>query len=75
MISQQNPDGSWSPVEPLGWRGGLYWEVYDHSAELVGPDRTVAEVRSRWRWLLWVKMFAVALRHVREHNRVRRYAR
>lgn len=48
-ISQQNPDGSWSPAEPLGWQGGPYWEVYADRAELVGPDSTLAVVRSRRR--------------------------
>lgn len=61
---QQNPDGTWSPAEPLPWRGGPYWEVYADRAELVGREGDLAVVRSRWRWLLRVKMIVVSLRHV-----------
>ena len=79
MISQQNPDGSWSQAQPLGWQGGLYWESVAgrelYVADLVGPDRTVATTRSRWKWSLLLKMLALTLRHLPEHNRVRRVRR
>lgn len=71
-MQQQDPDGSWSEAEPLGWQGGLYWEHYGDRAVLVGPDRDVATVRSRWRWLLAVKMLVVSFRHSEEHRRIQR---
>lgn len=71
-VQQQNPDGSWSEAQPIGWQGGLDWEVSGDCAELAGPDRTVATVRSRWPWLLRLKMLAAAVWHSGEHRRVRR---
>lgn len=73
-VKQQNPDGSWSEAEPIPWQGGLHWERYGDRAVLLGPDRDVATVRSRWRWLLLAKMLVVSFRHTGEHRRVRRGA-
>lgn len=58
---QQNPDGSWSPAQPLDWQGGLDWEVrrdavYGYRAELFDKEVLLAVVTSRWRPLLAVKM-------------------
>lgn len=25
--SQQQPDGSWAPAQPMGWQPGIDWEV------------------------------------------------
>lgn len=31
--SRQNPDGSWSPAEPIPWQPGIDWEVYGKRGE------------------------------------------
>lgn len=53
--SQQNPDGSWTPVEPIGWQPGIDWEVYGKRGEQQtaiaydGP-REVARIIGRGLW-------------------------
>lgn len=58
---QQNPDGSWTEAEPLGWQGhGIDWEVdLDHKpmcAEGYDEDVLVAKVTARTRIGLARKM-------------------
>lgn len=54
----QNPDGSWSQAQPLGWQGGYDWEVYRESkpmcAHLYDEDVLIAKVRANGpRRLAW----------------------
>jgi hypothetical protein len=48
---QQNPDGSWSEAQPLGWQGGFDWEVSRDStpmrAELFDEDVLMSVVTAR----------------------------
>jgi hypothetical protein len=58
---QQNPDGSWSPVTPLGWQGtGVDWEVYTNrrpmEAVAYDEDVCVAVVKARTRFGLYLRM-------------------
>lgn len=55
---QQNPDGSWSEVQPLGWQGGHDWEVYTDTkpmrADLYDEDVLIAVATARTRLgLVW----------------------
>lgn len=60
MPDVQNPDGSWSEAVPLGWQGGLDWEVYSKEkplrAMLYDEDILCAVVTARTRWGLARKM-------------------
>ena len=55
----QNPDGSYSPAEPMGWQGsGIDWEVSRegkrHRADAYDEDMHVGRVTARTRLgLLW----------------------
>jgi hypothetical protein len=57
---QQNPDGSWSEAIPLGWQGGLDWEVYSNDrpmrAKLFDEDVLMAVVTAHTRIGLALKM-------------------
>jgi hypothetical protein len=51
-VQQQNPDGSWGPAQPLGWQGGMDWEVRKlpngkRRAELYDEDVLCAVVEGR----------------------------
>ena len=35
---RRNDDGSLTPAEPMGWQGGIDWEVYDNER----PRRAMA---------------------------------
>ncbi len=64
-VHQQNPDGTWTPVEPLGWQGsGLDWEETrtpgGFEATLYDKYAHVATVRSRWRWALRIKQWRIS---------------
>jgi hypothetical protein len=66
---QQNPDGSWSGAQPLGWQGrALDWEVYAErkpmEAVLYDEDVCVAVVRARTRFGLARKMRRERRRHL-----------
>lgn len=61
MNEQQNPDGSWSPAQPLGWQGhGIDWECYlttkPLKAEGYDEDMLVSVVTARTRRSLNRKM-------------------
>ena len=60
-MHQQNPDGSWSPAQPLGFVPGLDWEVYPHHAIAYRGNQVQAEVRSRRRWLLWARIITATV--------------
>ena len=60
-IHQQGPDGRWLLAEPLGWQGGLDWEVRrlpngKRRAELYDEDMLIAVVESRWLPILHLRM-------------------
>lgn len=66
---RQNPDGSWSPAEPLGWQPGIDWEVYRPSptrarweAVAYDEDVCVAAVRARTRFGLRLRIARAARR-------------
>lgn len=66
---RQGVNGEWLPAQPLGWQGsGVDWEVYSKRTPLEAvaydEDVCVAVVRSRWHWLLTVRM-AFAARRLR----------
>lgn len=53
---RQNADGGWEPARPLGWQGGLDWEVATlptgkrlptYRAELYDEDVLIAVIESR----------------------------
>lgn len=58
-IYQQNPDGSYSPAEPMGWQGsGIDWEVIRegkrYRADAYDEDMHVGMVTARTRiGLMW----------------------
>jgi hypothetical protein len=60
-IFVQRPDGSYEPARPLGWQGGLDWEVRTlpngrRRAELFDEDMLLAVIESRWRPVLYWRM-------------------
>jgi hypothetical protein len=59
-VSKQNPDGSWSPAEPMGWQPGLDTEIYHDElgwrAEVYDEDVPVAVIYSRTRFMLMLRL-------------------
>jgi hypothetical protein len=74
---QQNPDGSWSPAEPLGWQGdAIDWEVYTptevedrHVAHLYDKAEEVAVIASASRLMLHLRMVVAEARYRRRKAR------
>jgi len=67
-LQQQNPDGSWSPAQPLGWQGGLDWEVRrlpngKRRAELYDEDVLCVVLEGRYRTLLTFRMWRAQRRY------------
>lgn len=64
---QQNPDGSWSEVQPLGWQGrALDWEVYTERKPMEAvlyDDLCVAVVHARTRFALSWRMWHERRKH------------
>lgn len=64
---QQNPDGSWSEMVPLGWQGsGIDWEVYGtgpYEAHGFDEDVLMAKVNAKTKFRLMLKIWWWHRRH------------
>jgi hypothetical protein len=65
---QQNPDGTWSPAEPLPLTDDFDVEVYGHGPWVWTAHRgsaLVAQGRARTRLGLWFSITRAKVRHAR----------
>ncbi|MFD7794353.1 hypothetical protein [Streptomyces sp. NPDC059759] len=68
--SQQNPDGTWSPAEPLPLTNDFDIEIYGHGPWAWTAHRgahLVAQGRARTRLGLWAATTKTRIRHARRH--------
>lgn len=68
VAESRDENGDWKPAEPLPFLGvGVDWEVYSNAMPMRAVGYigylSVAEVKARNKFVLWVKMLATGWKH------------